>query len=55
MCTAKKFTYKLIEAGKGCLFSKYDLKDAYKNVPARSEDWRLQGFDWQGRLFLNQK
>jgi hypothetical protein len=55
MCTEKKFSYKLIEAVKGCLFSKYDLKDPYKNVPARSEDWRayrVSGFNWQGRLFF---
>jgi hypothetical protein len=32
--------------------SKYDLKDAFKNIPARKEDWGKQGFKWLGRFFL---
>jgi hypothetical protein len=52
MCTAKKFSYKLAEAGEGCLMSKFDLKDAYKNIPAKPKDWRLQGFSWLGRYFF---
>jgi hypothetical protein len=55
MTTAKNFSYKLIEAGPGCLMSKYDLKDAYKNIPARKEDWHLQGFKWLNRYFFETK
>ena len=52
MCTAKKFSYSIKEAGKGALFSKFDLKDAYKLVPARPEDFRLQGFTWLEKSFI---
>jgi hypothetical protein len=55
MSTAKSFSYKLISAGRNCLMSKYDLKDAYKNIPARIQDWRLQGFKWCGKYFFETK
>jgi hypothetical protein len=55
MSTAKSFSYKLISVGKNCLISKYDLKDAYKNIPARMQDWRLQGFKWGGKYFFETK
>jgi hypothetical protein len=55
MCTAKKFSFMLAEAGVGCTMSKFDLKDAYKNIPARPEDWRIQGFSWLGRYFFETK
>jgi hypothetical protein len=32
--------------------SKYDLKDAYKLIPAKPSDWRLQGFQWAGKFFF---
>ena len=43
MSTAKKFSYSVIEAGKNCLITKFDMVDAYKNVPAKTSDLRLQG------------
>jgi hypothetical protein len=52
MSTAKDFSYTVKEAGKQCLISKYDLKDAYKNIPAKKQDWAKQGFKWLGRHFL---
>ena len=52
MCTAKKFSYSIKEAGKGAKFSKYDLKDAYKLMPAMPRDFRLQGFTWLGKSFI---
>jgi hypothetical protein len=55
MATAKSFSYKIIEAGAGCLMSKYDLKDAYKNIPAKKEDWHLQGFSWLNKYFFETK
>ena len=52
MTTAKEFGYSLKEAGKNAIFSKFDLKDAYKLVPARPMDYRLQGFEWLGRYYF---
>jgi hypothetical protein len=52
MCMARDFGYALKEAGKGTMISKYDLKDAFKLIPARPSDWRLQGFWWAGRFFF---
>jgi hypothetical protein len=52
MTTGQTFSYTLKEAGRGCIFSKYDLKDAFKNIPAKVEDRRLQGFKWLGQYFL---
>ena len=52
MGTAKQFGFSLRRAGKGAKFSKFDLQDAYKLMPARREDFRLQGFCWLGRWFV---
>ena len=52
MGTAKKFSYTLLEAGENARFSKFDIKDAYKLVPAKVEDFRLQGFCWLGKYFV---
>ena len=51
MTTAKEFSYSLKEAGNGALFSKYDIKEAYKLVPAKVSDYRLQGFRWLNKFF----
>ena len=39
MGTAKEFSYLLQDAGKGARFSKFDIKDAYKLIPAKTEDF----------------
>ena len=52
MSTAKKFSYSVIEAGKGSLITKFDMVDAYKNVPAKPADLRLQGFSWLQKYFI---
>jgi len=52
MDTAKSFSYKLKEVGGSALMSKFDIKDAYKTIPAKKEDWRLQGFQWLGKFFF---
>jgi hypothetical protein len=52
MATAKSFSYNVRKAGVGASMSKFDLKDAYKIVPVKKEDWRLQGFKWLGRFFI---
>jgi hypothetical protein len=52
MASAKKFSQKLLDCGKLAKFSKHDLVAAYKQVPCRTEDLRLQGFSWLGRYFV---
>jgi len=52
MATAKEFSYKVKECGKGAVMTKFDLKDAYKILPAKKSDWRLQGIKWLGKYFF---
>ena len=52
MGTAKEFSFLLRDAGVGAKFSKFDIQDAYKLVPAKPEDYRLQGFQWLGKYFV---
>ena len=52
MSSAKDFGYVLCKAGVSANFSKFDLSDAYKNVPCKIFDLRLQGFSWLGKYFL---
>lgn len=52
MATAKQFSYLIREAGRHAVMNKDDMKDAYKLVPAKKEDWRLQGMAWLGKFFL---
>ncbi len=52
MSSARLFGYSIIEAGKNCSIAKHDIVDAYKNVPAKIEDLRLQGFTWLGKHFI---
>ena len=55
MGTAKEFSFLFKDAGVGAKFSKFDIQDAYKLVPAQTEDFRLQGFQWLGRYFIWRK
>lgn len=52
MSSAAQFGQTLLKAGKGAVISKLDMKDAFKLVPARTEDLRLQGFSWGGATFV---
>jgi len=52
MSSARQFGQSLLHAGAGARMSKHDMRDAYKNVPAKKEDWRLQGFSWMGAFFV---
>jgi hypothetical protein len=52
MTTAKEFSYSLKESGKDTVFSKFDIQEAYKLMPAKVCDYRLQGFKWLGKFFL---
>ena len=50
MGTARQFSYLLKDAGQGAKFSKFDIKDAYKLVLAKKQDYMLQGFQWLGSI-----
>ncbi len=52
MTTAKQFGFSLREAGVRAVFSKFDIKDAYKLIPVKIGDLRLQGFYWLGKYFV---
>jgi len=52
MSTARKFGYSVIDCGYGAWMYKWDQEDAYKNMPARIQDLRLQGFTWLGCYFI---
>jgi hypothetical protein len=52
MSSARLFGYSMVEAGKNCSIAKHDIVDAYKNVPAKIDDLRLQGFSWLGKHFV---
>ena len=52
MSSAKMFGQSLKAAGRGAIMSKMDMKDAYKLIPARTEDFRLQGFCWKDAYFV---
>ncbi len=55
MSSARLFGYALREAGTGATISKFDMKDAYKNIPAKLDELRLQGFIWLGKFFIELK
>ena len=52
MSTARQVGYTIVDCGAGARIWKYDLRDAYKNVPAQPADYRLQGFRWLGKFFV---
>jgi hypothetical protein len=52
MASAKKFSQILLDCGKEAKMSKHDLVAAYKQVPCRVTDLRLQGFQWLGKFFV---
>jgi hypothetical protein len=52
MGTARSFSYTLLEAGKNVRIDKTDVRNAFKNVPAKIEDLRLQGFMINNRFFI---
>jgi hypothetical protein len=53
MSSAAQVGQAILAAGQGARLTKMDMKDAYKLVPAKVEDFRLQGFEWLGRLFID--
>jgi hypothetical protein len=55
MSSVKKFSETLFRAGIDAKMYKFDLVDAYKNIPAKTEDFRIQGFSWLNRYFVETK
>ncbi len=53
MSSAREFGYLIMKCGRNALMSKFDLKDAYKNIPAKINDLRLQGFKWLNKFFID--
>ncbi len=51
MSSASEFCSALLKCGEGAIMSKFDLVVAYKQVPCKIEDLRLQGFMWLGKYF----
>ncbi len=52
MDTPRSFCYKLLRASRNAGLDKSDLKDAFKNMPAKTEELRLQGFMVENRYFI---
>ena len=53
MSSARQFGQSIRMAGRGARMSKLDMRDAYKHVPAKVEDYRLQGMCWLKRFFVD--
>ena len=52
MSTARQFADTLCKTGKGSYISKLDHVSAYKLVPAKPDQFYLQGFMWLGKIFI---
>jgi hypothetical protein len=52
MSSAKEFGYSVVDCGVGARMWKFDMTDAYKNLPAKLADLRLQGFSWLQAYFI---
>ena len=52
MSTTCQVEYTIVDCGVGARIWKYDLRDAYKNFPEQTADFRLQGFPWLGKFFV---
>jgi len=52
MASAISFAQNVVGCGENAIMSKHDLVAAYKQIPCRIEDLRLQGFMWLGRFFV---
>ena len=53
MSSARQFGQSVLKAGRGGRMFKIDMQDAYKHVPAKVEDFHLQGLKWLGRYFCD--
>jgi hypothetical protein len=53
MSTPRIFADSILRAGKGALLSKTDIQDAYKLIPNPEAEWKLYGFTWLGKFFVD--
>jgi hypothetical protein len=51
MSTARQFGYTVVECGTGARMYKWDLVDAYKNIPVPIYQIKFQGFRWLGKYY----
>ena len=42
----------LLVSGRGSRMAKLDLKDAFRYIPIRAQDWNLLGFDWGCKFYF---
>jgi hypothetical protein len=52
MASSKKFSQALLDCGNNANMSKHDLVAAYKQVPCKVTDLRMQFFQWLGKYFV---
>jgi hypothetical protein len=52
MDTARSFSYRILRTGKFARLDKTDVKDAYKNMPAKTDGLSLQGSMVENRYFM---
>jgi hypothetical protein len=52
MSSARAVSHIIVDAGVNAVMSKLDKKDAYKLIPAKTKDLRLQGFSLLGKFFV---
>jgi len=52
MSSARQVGFMIRKCGEGAWISKKDVCDAYKQIPASPEDFRLQAIFWLGRYFV---
>jgi hypothetical protein len=52
MASARLYSQLLLDCGKEAVMSKHDIVAAYKQIPCKTEDLRLQGFCWLGKYFV---
>jgi hypothetical protein len=53
MSSPKLFGDTIRKAGRGAVFSKTDIQDAYKLIPNAKDQWHLYGFEWLGKFFFD--
>ena len=52
-CTIDSAIQIINTLGPGALMGKIDLKNAFRLMPVRRDDWHLLGIHWQGKWFLD--
>ena len=53
MSSARLFSEEIAKKGKGAVFAKYDISDAYKLISGHASQWNCFGFKWLGRYFFD--